>query len=182
MDADDTDETGLAAEAADVSPADRIAFHMAEFEALKAEIAELVKQTTAHMSFAVAACGAILAWLLTHPMPGEVIAWARWLPLVVSGLLGLFALAAYLRVGEKGSYLRTLETRLAFPGLGWESKFRRRAPLIGLFQFVGWGVLNGLGLAAALALPFPQSQPCSAAGAGADRLPTTCAPPPNAAS
>ena len=143
----------------EASAAQRVAFHMAEFGALKSEIAELVRQTSASMTFAVTASGAIAAWLLTHPMDAEILRWARWLPVTVSALFGLFALGAYVRMADKGSYLRKVEARLALDGLGWEGAFAGRSPWIGIFQVLGWGVLNLLGLAMAIALPLPQAQP-----------------------
>lgn len=135
----------------DVTTGDRVAFHMAEFEALKAEIAELVKQTGSYMTFAITASGGIAAWLLTNRMEPEILWWARWLPLVVSALFGCFAMAAYLRMADKGRYLQKIEERLGFDGLGWERAFGKHSPLIGTFQLLGWGAMNALGLFMALA-------------------------------
>jgi hypothetical protein len=130
---------------------------MAEFAALKSEIAELVKQTGTYMTFAIASFGAITTWLLTNPMPSEVVLWARWLPLTVSGLFGSLAAAAYLRMGEKGVYLRKIDERLSAAGLGWEKEFSKRPRIMGAFYTLSWGALNLAGLITGLALPFPQA-------------------------
>jgi hypothetical protein len=123
-----------------VTDADRIAFHMTEFEALKAEIAELIKQSSLCMTFAITTCGGIAAWLLTHP--GGPTVWTRWLPLAVSSLFGLLSLSYVLRVRAKAEYLRDIETVLGFAGLGWDKRSGRDPLMIGAIHTLIWGALN----------------------------------------
>jgi len=145
-----THESQVRLPALDVTNADRIAFHMAEFNFIKSEIAELVKQTNTSMTFAITTSAGIAAWLFAHP---AAYWWARYLPLGVSLLFGCQALSYYMRIGEKGEYLLKIEQKLGSDGLGWEEEFRSKPKLIGAMHTLSWGALNMAGAAVALFLP-----------------------------
>ena len=135
-----------------VGEEDRIAFHLAEYAALKAEIAALVEQTRAHLTYAIATSGGIIAWLLTHT-ERITVPEARFIPFVVSALFGSLSCAAYLRSAEKSAYVRRLEESLAAAGLGWEHEPRRRPGLIMAMHLAMWGAVNLAGLYAAFCIP-----------------------------
>jgi hypothetical protein len=130
----------------------RIAFHMAEFSALKAEIAELVKVASSNLQYALAASGGITAWLLTAKVPedGKTLLFPAklqgphlvfLLPLLLSVAFGMLAAAAYLRIGHKAEYLKLLESWLRAAGLGWERLFEHRPRMLGWLYGGTWGGL-----------------------------------------
>jgi hypothetical protein len=125
-----------------VANKDRIAYHLAEFTALKSEIGELIRQSNAYLTYAIATSGGVAAWLLTHPEDAGPVGPARWRPLTVSFLFGLLSLVSYVRIGEKGAYLRKLEDRLGAFGLGWEREIKRRPRMIFAVHVTMWGALN----------------------------------------
>jgi hypothetical protein len=125
---------------------------MAEFNALKREIAELVKQTSTCMTFAITTSGGIIAWLLANP---EVDWRARWLPLTLTALFGCLAGSYYIRIGQKGAYLRKLEGGLGTKGLGWEREPKHPPRLIAAIHTLCWGALNAIGIAVAISVPTP---------------------------
>jgi hypothetical protein len=139
----------------------RVAFHMAEFSALKSEIAELVKVASSNLQYALAVSGGITAWLLTtkapeagekllFPMTAGNLRYAAFvLPLVVSAVFGALASAAYQRIGQKGCYLRDIEDHLRAEGLGWERRFEARPRALGGLYSAAWFGLMMFDLAVA---------------------------------
>jgi hypothetical protein len=132
-----------------VTDEDRVKFHMAEFQAAKSEISELLRQTSTTLTFAISMTGGITAWLVAHDMPPVTLNWARWVPLGITVLMGLLALSYLIRTLDKGDYLRKLERRLAAQGLGWERETRRRPWVIVATHLILWGALNLLALTVA---------------------------------
>ena len=124
---------------------------------MKAEIAELVKQTSSHLTYAITVSGAVVAWLFTQDEAQSVIAQARWLPIVCSAMFGLLAGVSYLRIREKSGYIHDLEERFAAQGLGWEHTLRSKPARIFWLQTASWGLLNFCNLVVALGLEFPAS-------------------------
>lgn len=126
-----------------------MSFHMAEFTALKAEIAELVKVASSNLQYALAASGGITAWLLSAKVPdtGEKLLfplepvqlrYAFLLPLLLSVAFGTLAGAAYGRIGYKAKYLKLLEDWMRAAGLGWERRFGTRARTLGGLYIATW--------------------------------------------
>jgi hypothetical protein len=111
----------------------RVTFHMAEFSALEAEIAEMMKAASTNLQYALAASGGITAWLLSAKAPkaGETLLvpagpdqlrYAFLLPLLLSVAFGTIAAAASRRIGDKVEYLKLLEDWLRAAGLGSERR------------------------------------------------------------
>ena len=132
--------------------ADRIAFHKAEFDHIKGEIAELVKLTSAHIQYALVTSGALFAWILTSVSSGsdkgklasiaaENLLILVSLPAAIASVFGLFSFGAYLRIGQKGRYLRRIEAQLGVRSLGWERTFSSNAPLLGALHWLAWMLL-----------------------------------------
>jgi hypothetical protein len=119
---------------------------MAEFDALKGEIAALVKQMWVQLTFALTTSGGIAAWLLTTPLSPKDAALARWLPFAVSGSIGLLAGSSYLRAADKRRYIRKLEKMLGVKGLGWEGERAHNPVLLALAHTASWGAVNGIGI------------------------------------
>lgn len=112
--------------------AKKIDYHIEEFKALKAEIAELVKATHAHMTYALLASGGIYSWLLTSKaseINARLVISEPWLiclvPLLITVGFGLLTWLSYTRIGLKGAYIATLEEYFAVRPLGWEMRFEK---------------------------------------------------------
>lgn len=135
-----------------VTTPNEVTFHLEEYKALKAEIAELVQQTAGHISLAATGGGAIMAWLLTNRsnISGFPIAW--YLPFAVSAMLGILSLVAYLRITTKGIYLEMIERALGNQHLGWERFFGSAAPAMFWASFFTWGVIELTFLSFAIAM------------------------------
>jgi hypothetical protein len=123
----------------------QIAFHMAEFTALKAEIAEQVKAAAANFQYALIASGGVIAWLSTKDKPTSptLVELAWWVPVILSVFFGALSLVTMFRLGFTGTYILELEKRLAVNGHGWETYFRTRSRLFGLLYVIAWVVLIG---------------------------------------
>jgi hypothetical protein len=137
----------------DVTHAERIAFQMAEYAAIKGEIAELVKQTEVYLTFAITAWGGLVAWLLTTRIPQKALEVVSWLPVTLSALFGLLAGSCLLRMSAKADYVKKVEEHLALAGLGWESGRDRRPRHLIVVNTLAWGTLNMLGLLLGWLLP-----------------------------
>jgi hypothetical protein len=147
----------------DLKVPQQLTYHMEEFKALKAEIAELIKVAYGHLSYALLASAGIYSWLLTSKCASGAssekllfhtdklhLLWL--LPLIVSLIFATLAGTAYLRIGHIGQYIDQLETLFALrvesdnldeaeTPLGWERSFARRAPIVSGIYFVAWMVL-----------------------------------------
>ncbi len=152
---------------------DRVKFHMAEFSALKAEVAELVKVASSNLQYALATSGGVTAWLLSAKAPkGEEkllfsaqlhaqMHYAFLLPLLLALAFATLAFAAYRRIGHKAEYLKLLESWLRAAGLGWERKFEHRTRMLGWLYGATWvGLLAFDAIVASLAFhsyPAPEA-------------------------
>jgi hypothetical protein len=137
----------------DLADKQRVAFHLEEFKALKAEIAEDLKLISANFQFAVILSGGIAAWMLAkdHVIPKgtEQAAFviASWLPLLFSALFGFTVWAISRRFDIKGGYIRTLEGNFRFDDLGWEHAWDFRKHSVGKMVWAQWSFLGLLDLA-----------------------------------
>jgi hypothetical protein len=132
------------------------AFHMAEFQKLNAEIAELIKSASQLLSVAVAASGALFAWLLASDVPSDLRELGSAIPVLLASTLGVMAFAQGERIKQMGSYLGELEDRLGDPVLGWEKHFGPKQAVIGIATMSAWVILlagNVIGAAAIICLP-----------------------------
>lgn len=119
----------------------RVSYNMAEFNALKSEISNLVGQTIRNLNYAIAVSGGVLAWLLTHSIYTNFFSLAKGIPFFVAALFAAYSAACYARIAEKGAYLADIERALSLPGLGWEETFSGRKSWIGFVNFTIWLVL-----------------------------------------
>ena len=166
----------------------QIAFHQAEFVALKAEIAELVKSNAANFQYAVIASAGVFAWIagaeritdhkpLFELQPG-VLHYVFWLPVTIATFFGLMSIGIASRIRQMGSYLEKLEEQLGENkvgnnvSLGWESFFQKRFGVFGVLYSIGWVVLLGGNVYLAISLPMkPPSGPTQNAPAPASFTP-----------
>lgn len=134
------------------SQSDSIAeFRMKEYEELRKETLDRLKELWALEKFALGGAAAIAAWLLTHvkEVGSNSVAW--WLPFIFLALCaGRFGTGMY-HLGFRASdyIVKTEEHFLGSEG-GWEKWFRKEGPNETLAYFAVWAVA----LAAALYLPF----------------------------
>ena len=125
-------------------------FHMAEFNKLNGEIAELIKSTSLLFNFAVVGAAVVFAWVLTaggnkegYACPGPSLKLGLWVPLILCvGLAGL-ASANAKRIAAMGEYLLELEQRLGNRHLGWERYFKDARPDVGNANRRAWLMLLG---------------------------------------
>ena len=135
----------------EVTPEKRIAFHMAEFNAIKSAVSDLEKAAAANLQYALLASGGIFTWLAAAKRPASGTNEApifpvdvRWLgllwfvPLGIAVLFGGLSLVQYLYIRQRSHYIRRIERQLAFGGFGFEDKFSRRPRSIGWYYGVIW--------------------------------------------
>ncbi len=125
-----------------------VAFHQAEFVALKSEIAEIIKAAAANFQYAVVGSAAIFTWIATSdrapdhkpiiPVNSNLLAQAVWLPFLLSALFFSLSGGLYIRLIEVARYLRRLEGALGSNELGWEKDYSTHPPTIGPLYFYGW--------------------------------------------
>jgi hypothetical protein len=118
----------------------QIAFHQAEFSALKVEVAELVKSTASNFQYAAVGSAAVVTWIATghDKMNSDVLRTGLWLPFLLASLLVSMSAAQYIRIGDIAAYLLRLENALGSKDLGWEKTFRTRPRTVGLIYLLGW--------------------------------------------
>jgi hypothetical protein len=128
----------------------RLPFHQAEFSALKAEVAELIKSVATNFQYATLGSIGVIAWMITETPKSRLdtasLHIGLWLPFVLASFLASLSAAQYIRLGEMAIYLFRLEGALSASGLGWERFFRSRARTIGIVYFIGWAILIGADL------------------------------------
>ena len=91
-----------------------------EYEALRREMDEAVKETRVLERYALLATGAIWSWLIGTS--GYEL--AKWLPAFIVGFLGFRALALTSHIDFLGKYFAKVEKAFPLPsGLGFEQQF-----------------------------------------------------------
>lgn len=114
-----------------------LAFHIEEYKALRSELLVHLKSSMDVFLYAAIASGGISAWLLTQRadlITGYgYLAWkaATAIPFLVSLLAFTWANIFNSIVAALANYHRTLEKRVAAPGLGWETFLSEGTQAIG---------------------------------------------------
>src|SRR5215469_2101171 len=116
-------------------------FHLAEYSALRSEMALQIRFLRESLFFTAIANSAVMAWLLSNGMLTKnyrlLFVLSSWLPLIIT-LTGLFLYRFSSRnVQRMATYCQELERLLAFEGLGWETwlqENRRNKGFIGGFS------------------------------------------------
>lgn len=119
-------------------------FHLAEFQKLTGELADMVKAGAATFRYAVFGSAALFAWLLTSEdascLRGDARLYhiALWIPLVVTGSLSIFAFANGARFQTIAEYLSKLEQMLGHHELGWEKYLKKERRILLGAGYVAW--------------------------------------------
>ena len=101
-------------------------FLLKEFERLRIEIDDSVKETRTLERNAVISSGAIWAWALvkTGTVTGASLYILLWLPVVIVSFSAFRAWALHRHLLSMGKYLAEVEKAFVLPGgLGWEQRF-----------------------------------------------------------
>lgn len=114
---------------------------MAEFSALKREIADQEVAIGRSLTFAITVSGVVLAWVSANHSSSTPMTLALWMPFGVSFLFGINSWAMYDHIVAKGKYLRQLELQFGLKALGWERAFREAAPMIRRLVYLPWAAL-----------------------------------------
>lgn len=128
-----------------------IAFRTKEYEELRKEVLERLKELWALEKFALGGAAAIAAWLLTHvkQVGPNSVAW--WLPFIFLALCaGRFGTGMYHLGFRASDYIIKIEKRLYGPKGGFEKWFRKKP----VNETVAYAAVWVVALAAALYLPF----------------------------
>ncbi len=87
-------------------------------EYLRARLSANIDETASLERYSVALTGALWAWMATNrPLPWDLIAW---LPVLLTGFLGLRAIAVYGRIRSITQHLARVESAAGVPkDVGW---------------------------------------------------------------
>jgi hypothetical protein len=123
-------------------------FHLAEFNALKSEVAEIIKAASANFQYAAVGSAAIFTWIATSNrsmdhqpifnINPELLPLTLWIPFLLAALFFSLSSALYIRLSEMARYLRRLEDALGLKDLGWEKEYSAHPGTIGPLYFYGW--------------------------------------------
>src|SRR5262245_41875510 len=121
-------------------------FLLKEFERLRVEMDESVKETRSLERNAVIASGAIWAWALVHPrvIPGVSFYVLLSIPTIIVALSALRAWALQRHIIAMSKYLANVEKAFILPPcLGWERRFDESTEktIKSLSAFLFWAIL-----------------------------------------
>ncbi len=122
-----------------------------EFELVRHEMDESVKESRSLERYALTLTGGIWAWLAVNSQEHPVHPYAVWLPLLLVFLFFLRAVALYLHTNDIADHLKDTE-KLAFNvpfHLGWEQKFKEKGKFKRATFWLFWILL----LAATIVVP-----------------------------
>lgn len=133
------------------TPEQKIQFHIAEHNTLRAELFEHIKFSRTNFQYALVTTGGVFAWLATQdhldPHKESLLQMAWFMPPALSVLFWLLSFAALLRIAEIARYLMRVEERLAWSEFGWQKQFMSGQRRVNPFDFtwlylVGWIALT----------------------------------------
>jgi hypothetical protein len=135
---------------------------MAEFSALKSEIAALNQQVVTHLNYGIAVSAGVFAWLFLREPEWEIMSIARFLPFLAAILFGVLSVACHARMEDRQRYIALLEAHFSARGLGWEAQPKSRRRHMGRWYLTAWAVLAAGNLLTAI-LVFDRSRAASPA-------------------
>lgn len=98
---------------------------LAEYDSLRREIEQRIKETSEYLRYGLLATGASWAWLLSQPL-GTAARGAYILPLILGLALFAHTVAERDNIQRIAEYLARIEKHFALPdGFGWESRRHR---------------------------------------------------------
>ena len=99
-------------------------FLLAEYDALRREIDEKIRQSNSLPKYTALATAAIWTWLYSNNVD-SVVRIVTWIPACLTVLLGVLDVAMHRDIIRAGEYIRRVEKHLNLPeGLGWEGYIR----------------------------------------------------------
>ena len=143
----------------------QLAFHTEEYKQIRTEVGVLLVRVENLFKYSLIVTATIYAWLITQSvgltksndiclkLPVELLRPGWLIPPVFVVLSGLLAFAAYWRVNQMGTYLKTLEGVMGEGQFGWEKFLKPKRPVVTgttvfvwiiLFVAAGYGAMQGL--------------------------------------
>jgi hypothetical protein len=124
-------------------------FRLSEYEALREETLERLKELWQLEKFALGGSAAIASWILTNTEKNiPVLAW--WLPFILVLLCALrFGAGMYHLAFRTSKYLQEIEAHFLGQNGGWEKWFRNQPPN----ETIAYASLWIVGLGATVAFP-----------------------------
>jgi hypothetical protein len=100
-------------------------FHIAEFTALRGEMATQLKAAQSAVLLSLGGNSIIVSWISTqlsgHANVNGILITASWVPLVLTAIAWIFCRDRMRSMWRIAEYVKHLEQRLASEGLGWET-------------------------------------------------------------
>ena len=129
------------------------AFHMEEYKQIKGEVSGLLARVENLFKYSLVVTATIYAWLIVKSvgltdksaicikLPIELLRPGWLIPPVFIALSGLLAFAAYWRVNQMGAYLKSIESDIGSPSLGWEKYLGAKCPIVTSAAIAVWVLL-----------------------------------------
>ena len=115
-------------------------FRLKEYEAVRREMDEAVKETRTLERYALVAVGAIWSWIVASRKPEYVV--LMWLPALLVGFLAFRALLLTNHVTFIANYIIEIEKLFALPDLpGFETRFKGKGTLKRCSAYFFWLLL-----------------------------------------
>ncbi len=129
----------------------RNAFRMKEYEELRKEVADRLKELWTLEKFALGGAAAIASWLFANATTIKTVPVAWWLPFVFLLLCAVrFGTGMYHLADRAAEHLIKIEQHYLGEAGSWEAWFRKQGPNETWAYALAWGVA----LSASFALPF----------------------------
>ena len=122
-------------------------FLLTEYNALRRQMEQDIKQLGDLLRYALLASGGLWAWVLSHA-DSKISQIAGWLPVALSTLLLLQVLELRKLVHQLGGYLYDIEGYFDLPhGLGWEAEASNDGKVEATSQRLqSWSIISGASL------------------------------------
>jgi hypothetical protein len=130
---------------------DQKEFLLREFDALRRQMEQDIRQIGDLLRFAVLASGAIWAWLLSQAKPDcpptKFSLFISIIPLLITVAFGVFVRQLRAFIKTIGEYIQTVEEKkFALPA--WQSYFQEHGAMVGTYETGIWwslGIVNVIG-------------------------------------
>lgn len=143
---------------------DLVEFHLHEYDSVKDELLEQVKNLSIHFHYAILVTSGVFAWLLTHgptsvpqdlqyvKVLSRLYDWSLCIPAAITVLFFFQTFSAIRRIDRASAYLASIENRFALVGFGFERMIDRKHSSIRKSIYASWILLFAFDVFLAIAL------------------------------